>query len=82
MNERERLRVARIAQAGRLEESIAEFLRCSLDGDEPSSEFASGPKYRGLRNDAVYLVFCESQLDYVETAARKRYLLRSQGTDR
>jgi|SRR5579872_835225 len=79
LNERERLRVARMAQAGRIDEAIGEYLRCALDGDEPSMELVSDPKYRGLCDDAVLTVFEETQLDYVPTAARKAYLLRFAG---
>jgi hypothetical protein len=79
LTERERLRVARMAQAGRTEDAIGEFLRCALNGHELSVEFASDPRYRGLCDDAVYTVFTESQLDYVETGSRKAYLLRYAG---
>jgi len=79
LNERERLRVARLAQAGRVDEAIGEYLRCALDGDEPSMELVNNPKYRGLCDDAVLTVFEETQLDYVPTVARKAYLLRFAG---
>ncbi len=79
LTDRERLRVSRMAQAGQVESAVGEFLRCSLDGDEPSAEFASDPKYRSLCDDACYYVFCESQLDFVETASRRAYLLRYAG---
>ena len=79
LNERERLRVARMAQAGRVDEAIGEYLRCALDGDEPTMELVNDPKYRGLCDDAVLTVFEETQLDYVPTAARKAYLLRFAG---
>jgi len=79
LNERERLRVARLAQAGRVDEAIGEYLRCALDGDEPTMELVNDPKYRGLCDDAVLTVFEETQLDYVPTAARKAYLLRFAG---
>lgn len=80
LSERERLRVARMAQAGRIDEAIGEYLRCALDGDEPDMALINDPKYRGLCNDAVYEVFQNIQLDYVETAPRKAYLLRFAGT--
>jgi hypothetical protein len=80
LSERERLRVARLAQAGRVDEAIGEYLRCALDGDEPDMSLVHDPKYRGLCNDAVYEVFQNVQLDYVETAARKAYLMRFAGT--
>ena len=76
---RERLRIARLAQAGRVDEAIGEYLRCALDGDEPTMELVNDPKYRGLCDDAVLTVFEETQLDYVPTAARKAYLLRFAG---
>lgn len=80
LTERERLRVARLAQAGRVDEAIGEFLRCSLDGDEPDMSMVNDPKYRGLCNDAVYEVFTNATDDYVETSARKMFLLRFAGT--
>lgn len=79
LNERERLRVARMAQAGRVDEAIGEYLRCALDGDEPSMELVNDPRYRQLCDDAVLTVFEETQLDYVPTASRKAYLLRFAG---
>lgn len=80
LTERERLRVARLAQAGRIDEAIGEYLRCALDGDEPGMDLINDPKYRTLCGDAVYEVFQNIQLDYVETASRKAYLLRFAGT--
>ena len=80
LSERERLRVARLAQAGRIDEAIGEYLRCALDGDEPGMDLINDPKYRGLCSDAVYEVFQNIQLDYVGTAPRKAYLLRFAGT--
>lgn len=79
LSERERLRVSRMAQAGRIEEAIGEYLRCSLDGDEPTLELVNDPKYRGLCDDAVYTVWEETQLDFVPTGSRKAYLLRFAG---
>lgn len=76
LSERERLRVARLAQAGQLDRAIGEFLRCSLDGDEPDMEMIHDPRYRGLCDDAVLFVFEASQSDYVPTPARQAFLLR------
>jgi hypothetical protein len=80
LSERESLRVARLAQAGRSDEAIGEFLRCSLDGQEPSLEMVSDPRYRNLCNDAVLTVFENAQLDYVATPARQKFLLRYAGS--
>jgi hypothetical protein len=79
LNKRERLRVARLAQAGRSDEAIGEFLRCSLDGEEPTMELVNDPSYRTLCNDAVLSVFENGQLDYVGTPARQKFLLRYAG---
>jgi hypothetical protein len=79
LSERERLRVARMAQAGRVDEAISEVLRCSLDGDEPDLEMTHDPAYRDLCDTAVYEVFHNVELDYVETASRRAYLLRFAG---
>lgn len=79
LTEREHLRVARLAQAGRLDRAIREYLRCALNGEEPSRELLYDPKYRQLCDDAAYTVFEESQFDYVPTASRKAHLLRFAG---
>jgi hypothetical protein len=76
LNQRERLRVARLAQSGQVDEAISEFLRCSLDGDEPDVEMIHDPAYRDLCDTAVYEVFQNVALDFVETASRKAYILR------
>jgi hypothetical protein len=80
LSARESLRVARLAQAGRQDEAIGEYLRCSLDGQEPSLEMVSDPRYRNLCNDAVLTVFENAQLDYVATPARQKFLLRYAGS--
>jgi hypothetical protein len=80
LNEREKLRVARLAQAGRADEAIGEFLRCAMDGVEPSMELVNDPSYRNLCNDAVLTVFENAQLDYVATPARQKFLLRYAGS--
>jgi hypothetical protein len=79
LTERERLRIARMAQAGRVDEAIGEYLRCALDGDEPSLDLVSDPKYRALCDDAVFAVFEETQLDFVPTGSRKAFLFRFAG---
>ncbi|MGA9511692.1 MAG: hypothetical protein WBV55_23920 [Candidatus Sulfotelmatobacter sp.] len=79
LSERERLRVARLAQAGRADEAIGEFLRCALDGEEATLEMVNDPAYRQVCDDAVLAVFEEITLDYVATPERQRYLLRHCG---
>jgi hypothetical protein len=79
LSERERLRVSRLAQSGQIDQAIAEYLSCALDGDEPDLELINDPAYRQLCDDAVWSVFSESQLDFVETASRRAYLLRFAG---
>jgi hypothetical protein len=68
-----------MAQAGRADEAVGEFLRCSLDGDEPTMELVNDPSYRNLCNDAVLNVFENAQLDYVATPERQRFFLRYAG---
>jgi len=79
LSERERLRVSRLAQAGRTDEAIGEFVRCSLDGEEPTLEMIHDPNYRAVCDDAVLTVFEEITLDCVLTQERQRYLLRHCG---
>lgn len=43
------------------------------DGDEPSLDLVSDPKYRGLCDDAVYTVFGETPLAFVTTGRRKAF---------
>ena len=68
-----------MAQAGRIEEAIGEYLRCALDGDEPSLDLVSDPKYKNLCDDAVFSVWEETQLDFVPTGSRKAFLFRFAG---
>jgi hypothetical protein len=79
LSERERLRVARLAQAGRVDEAIGEYLRCALDGEEPNLEMIHDPAYRAVCDDAVFYCFEEVTLDYVATPERQKYLLRHCG---
>jgi len=79
LNERERLRVARLAQAGRQDDAISEYLRCSLDGDEPTMELVNDPRYRHLCDSAVMSVFESAENDYVPTQSRRAYLKRYAG---
>ena len=79
LTERERLRIARMAQAGRVDEAIGEYFRCSLDGDEPTLDLINDPRYKNLCDDAVFTVFEETQLDFVPTGSRKAFLFRFAG---
>jgi len=72
----ERLRVTRMAQAGRADEAIGEFLRCSLDGEEPSMELVNDPAYRDVCDSAVWAVFEDTQCDYVPTLPREAFMRR------
>jgi hypothetical protein len=72
----ERLRVTRLAQSGRVDEALTEFLKCSLDGEEPDIEMLSDPNYREACDAAVQAVFEDVQLDYVPTQERRAYLTR------
>jgi hypothetical protein len=76
----ERLRVTRMAQSGRADAAIGEFLRCSLDGEEPDMDMLNDPDYLQACNDAVYSVFTDIQLDYSPTPEREAYLSRYAGT--
>jgi hypothetical protein len=74
----ERLRVTRMAQSGRADAAIGEYLRCSLGGEEP--DMLNDPAYLQACNDAVYSVFTDTQLDYSPTPEREAYLMRYAGT--
>jgi hypothetical protein len=76
----ERLRVTRLAQSGRVDAAIGEFLRCSLDGEEPDMDMLNDPAYLDACNAAVYSVFTDTQLDYSTTPEREAYLMRYAGT--
>lgn len=80
LSERERLRVARLAQAGRVDEAISEFLRASLDGDEPTLELLHDPRYRDLCNSAAWFVWETITEDYVPTQSREAFIRRHCGT--
>jgi hypothetical protein len=76
----ERLRVTRMAQSGRADAAIGEYLRCSLDGEEPDLDMLNDPAYLEACNDAVYSVFTDTQLDYSPTPEREAYISRYAGT--
>lgn len=76
----ERLRVTRMAQSGRVDAAIGEYLRCSLSGEEPDMDMLNDPAYLQACNDAVYSVFTDTQLDYSATPEREAYLSRYAGT--
>jgi hypothetical protein len=76
----ERPRVTRMAQSGRVDAAIGEFLRCSLDGEEPDMDMLNDPAYLEACNAAVYSVFTDTQLDYSTTPEREAYLMRYAGT--
>ena len=79
LTEREHLRVARLAQAGRTEEAIGEYLRCALDGDEPDLELIQDPRYRALCDDAVWIVWEVVTDDYTPSPTREAFLRRHCG---
>jgi hypothetical protein len=76
----ERLKVTRLAQAGNIDAAISEYLKCSLDGEEPDMDMLNDPAYSDACNNAVYAVFLDSQFDFAETAERRSYLLRYSGS--
>ena len=80
LTEREKLRVSRLAQRGQLDEALGEYLRCSLDGEEPDMSMLSDPRYTDACNAAVFFVFNATQLDYQPTPEREAYLLRYCGS--
>jgi hypothetical protein len=79
LSERERLRVARLAQAGRTSEAIGEYLRCSLDGEELTMEMVNDPAYRDVCDSAVWTVFENITDDYVPTPRREQFIRRHCG---
>jgi len=76
----ERLRVTRLAQSGRVDAVIGEYLRCSLDGEEPDLDMLNDPDYLEACNNAVYSVFTDIQLDYNPTPEHQSYLMRCAGS--
>lgn len=72
----EKLRVSRLAQSGHADQAIGEFLRYSLDGEEPTLDIVTDPDYRQVCDDAVWFVFCEMSTDFVPTAEREQYMFR------
>ena len=76
LSEKERLHVTRLAQVGRTEEAISQYLQYALHGEEPTLEILSNPAYRQCCDDAVFTVFEAHQSDYAPTPERERYLLQ------
>jgi hypothetical protein len=74
----ERLRVTRLAQSGRVDQAIGEYLNCALDGDgeELGMELLDDPKYRQVCDEAVWSVFADITYDYVPSAERESYMQR------
>jgi hypothetical protein len=72
----ERLRVTRMAQAGRVDAAIGEYLKCALDGEEPGMDLLDDPVYRQVCDDAVWYVFADITNDYVPSAEREAYIQR------
>jgi hypothetical protein len=72
----ERLRVTRLAQSGRVDAAIGEYLKCALDGEEPGMELLDDPVYREVCDDAVWYVFADITNDYVPTPEREAYIQR------
>ncbi|MGA7401144.1 MAG: hypothetical protein WBW38_14050 [Candidatus Sulfotelmatobacter sp.] len=75
LSERERLHVIRLAQTGRTEEAVDQFLRYALDDDEPSIDLLTDPAYRGALDTAVMFVFETATTDYVPNEDRRSFLL-------
>jgi len=76
----ERLRVTRMAQAGRVDAAIGEYLKCALDGEEPDPDMLNDPDYLEACNAAVYSVFSDITLDYNPTPEHQSYLMRYAGS--
>ena len=55
---------------------IGEFLKYSLDGEEPTLDILTDPSYRQACDDAVYFVFSQITLDYIPTPEREAYMNR------
>jgi hypothetical protein len=81
LSDRERLHVTRLAQVGRTEDAVSQYLKYALDEEEePSMEILHEPVYRQCCDDAVFTVFEANQSDYAPTPERERYLLRYAGS--
>lgn len=75
----ERLRVSRLAQAGKIDEAIGFFLSASLDGEEPTMELINDPKYRDVCDSAVWEVWEDVTHDYTPTPEREAFIRRHCG---
>jgi hypothetical protein len=77
LSEKERLHVTRLAQVGRTEDAVSQYLKYALDSDEePTLEILHDPNYRKCCDEAVFTVFEAHQSDYAPTPERESYLLR------
>jgi hypothetical protein len=72
----ERLKVMRMAQSGRTDAAIGDYLRYALDGEEPTLDMVTDPAYSPLCNEAVLYVFEAAEIDYSPTEERRAFLLR------
>lgn len=71
VSESERLRVARIAQAGRTDEAIEFYLQCALPDEETTLELVNNPDFREIVDSGVWTVWETFTHDYTPTASRE-----------
>lgn len=72
----ERLRVSRLAQSGRVDLALAEYLRYTLDDEQVTLDMINDPVYRPACDAAVWSVFRDITFDYVPTPEREAYIQR------
>jgi hypothetical protein len=63
----ERLKVMRMAQSGRVDQAIGEYLKYALVDEEPTLDMVTDPSYRSLCDEAVLYVFETAEVDYSPT---------------
>ncbi len=76
LTESERLKVMRLAQNGQFDAAIGEYLKCSLDGEEPTLDIITDPAYATVCNEAVLYVFEVGETSYTPTPERRNFILR------
>jgi hypothetical protein len=75
LNESERLNVARLCTAKRLQEALVAYLEARL-GDKIDQSVLSDPRYRQVCDDCALFIFINSTPDYVDTPETREYLIR------
>lgn len=76
LSDSEALRVARLAQSGRADLAIGEYLKFALGGEEPDMAVVHDPHYRDVCDRAVMCVWECATADYSPTDERREFIQR------